>query len=148
VGLFLGIVFTIFVGTTHQFSLMMIVLVGIYLLYKSSQKDREILEQSNKINSCNGIISIFLRDLNLLGVDNFCVENIIKYRSKNDDFYTDEINPIEKNIEQSVKDKVGSSIVISDFQIKLFTIKFTFDTLGSTYDSVLFKKYLSSNYVK
>jgi hypothetical protein len=146
-GLVLGIVLSIFLEKTHQSSLIVIVLVGIYLLYKNSEKNREILEQSNKINSCNGIISIFKRDLNLLGVENFCIENLIKYRNKDNDFYTDEIYPKEKNIEQSIKDRVGCSIVISDYQIKLFTIKFTLDFLRKNYNKDLFDEFLSSSYM-
>jgi hypothetical protein len=146
-GLVIGIVLSFFLGTTHQSSLIIIVIVGIYLLYKNSEKDREILEQSNKINTCNGTISIFKRDLNILGVENFCIENLIKYRNKDNDFYTDDFYPELKNVEQSIRDRVGCSIVISDYQIKLFTIKFTFDSLGSSYDKDLFKKYLSSSYL-
>ena len=146
-GLVIGIVLSFFFETTHQSSVFIIVIVGVYLLYKNSEKDREILEQSNKINTCNGTISIFRRDLNILGVENFCIENLIKYRNKDNDFYTDDIFPELKNVEQSIKDRVGCSIVISDYQIKLFTIKFTFDSLGTTYDSDLFNKYLSSIYI-
>ena len=146
-GLVLGIVLSIFLEKNHQSSLIVIVLVGFYLLYKNSEKNREIIEQLNKINSCNGIISIFKRDLNLLGVENFSIENLIKYRNKDNDFYTDEIYPKEKNIEQSIKDRVGCSIVISDYQIKLFTIKFTFDGLGISYNKNSFNEFLSSIYL-
>jgi hypothetical protein len=146
IGLFLGLIVSTLYGTSFQYSVVLII-GGIYLLYKNNDKNNEILIQTNKINSCNGTISIFKRDLNILGVDNFCIENLIKYRNQNNDFYTDELYPKEREISQSIKDRVGCSIVISDYQIKLFTIKYTLDDLGITYNKDTFENFLNSYFL-
>jgi len=145
IGLIFGLIVSSAFDSAFQY-VFVLILGGIYLLYKNNDKNREILEISNKINSINGTISIIKRDLNILGIGTFCIENLIKYRNQNDDFYTDELHPTEKIISQSVKDKVGYSIVISDYQIKLFTIKYTLDSLNISYDTVTFDKYLNANF--
>jgi hypothetical protein len=64
IGLFLGLIVSTLYGTSFQYSVVLII-GGIYLLYKNNDKNNEILIQTNKINSCNGTISIFKRDLNI-----------------------------------------------------------------------------------
>jgi len=132
--------------TEDRFSI--ICLIGIYYLIKKNGHDREINDEKNEIISSQTSIKIFKRDLKLYGVESHSIDNLIEYRKKDSDLYSNEDSVKNDEYREYRKNKYGNSIVISDYQIRLSVLKFTLDSLGSNYDDEKFKKFLYSSYLK
>jgi len=131
--------------TEDRFSI--ICLIGIYYLIKKNGLDLEINDEKSDINSSQTSIKIFKRDLNLYGVEVHSVEKLIEFGIKDSDLYLNEDSVETDEYREYCKNKYGNSIVISNYQIRLFVLKFTLDSIGSSYDSEKFDELTSSYYL-